>query len=172
MPKVYIKHRHTDEVLFEFEATDEQQASRLGVRAALEAATTARANLSGADLRSADLRGANLSGADLSGADLSGADLRGADLSGGLKLSGDRPALQISPIGSRADTLVAFITDGGLRIRVGCFFGTRDEFAAAVEKTHGASKHGIEYRAALALIDAHALHWPADAERQPVAEAA
>ena len=182
MPKITIRNRWTEATLFEFDATDEQQASGMAMRYALEAATRSGANLRGADLRGAylsdaDLRDADLSDADLRGADLRGADLRGADLRGAylrgaLKLSGYRPILQIGPIGSRADTLIAYITDDGLRIRAGCFFGGRVEFAAAVETTHGNSAHGVEYRAALALIDAHAEHWPADAEQPTVAEAA
>ena len=132
MLKIQIKHRFTDEVLFEFEATDEQQESGLALRHALEAATT------------------------------SGAYLRGADLGGDLKLAGKRPALQIGPLGSRADTLLAFVTDQGLRIRAGCFFGTRDEFVAAVAKVHGDNVHAREYASALVMIDAHAAAWPAD----------
>ena len=183
MPTITIKHRFTDAVLFTHEVTDVQQSSGLEMRATLEAACKDRADLSGADLsgayllgaylsgadlRGADLSGAYLCGADLSGAylrgaDLSGADLRGADLSGadlsGKKLIGDRPVLQTGPIGSRSDYLLSFITDGGLVLRAGCFEGSRDEFAAAVEKTHGASAHGDEYRAALVLIDAHAKAW-------------
>ena len=68
-------------ILFSFEATDEQQASGIDMRCALEAANLSGANLSGADLSGANLSGANLSGADLSGADLSDAYLRGAYLS-------------------------------------------------------------------------------------------
>ena len=158
MPKITIRNRWTEATLFEFDATDEQQASGMAMRYALEAATRSGANLRGAYLSGADLRGAYLSDADLRGADLRGADLRGADLRGAylrgaLKLSGYRPILQIGPIGSRADTLIAYITDDGPRI-------------------HGNSAHGVEYRAALALIDAHAEHWPADAEQPTVAEAA
>ena len=112
MHTIEIKHRYTGAVLFTFEATDEQHASGIAVRCALESAnlsgadlrdadlsgaTLRCANLSGADLRDADLSGAtlrcanlrganlsdaNLSGANLSGADLSGANLRGANLSG------------------------------------------------------------------------------------------
>jgi len=111
------------------------------------------ANLSGADLRDAYLRGANLSDANLSGAYLSGADLSGA------KLVGERPILQISPLGSRNDTLLALITSSGLRVKTGCFYGDREEFAAAIEDTHGDTVHGNEYRAALAMIDAHAATW-------------
>ena len=136
---IQIKHRHTNTVLFEYEASDAEVSSGLAVRAALEKATK--------------------SGADLGGADLGGADLVGA-----------RPILQIGPIGSRSDYLVAFVTDSGLRIRAGCFFGTRDEFAARVESKHGNSVHAREYTSALAMIDAHEALWiPAE---QPVAEAA
>ena len=74
-----IKNRYTGAVLYEHESTDEQQASGLAMRAALEAAVKCNANLSDANLRGADLRGADLSGADLSGADLRGADLSGAN---------------------------------------------------------------------------------------------
>ena len=124
----------------------------------LRGAYLSSADLRSADLRSADLRGADLSGADLSGAYLSGAYLSSADLSG-KKLIGIRPIYQIGPIGSRSDYLVAYLTDAGIMIAAGCFFGTRDEITAAVQATHGDNEHGREYRAALALIDAHAEIW-------------
>ncbi len=69
-------------ILFSFEATDEQQASGIAMRCALEAANLSGANLSGANLRDANLSGANLSGAYLSDANLRGANLSGAYLSG------------------------------------------------------------------------------------------
>jgi len=123
------------------------------------------AYLGGADLRGADLRGAYLGGADLGGADLRGADLRGADL-GGAKLIGDRPFLQIGPIGSRSDFLLSFVTDKGVMVKAGCFNGTLDEFSAAVDKTHGDSVYGIEYMTAIAMIDAHAALWtPTEASK-------
>ena len=84
--------------------------------------------------------------------------------------AGARPALQVGPIGSRCDTLIAFITDAGLRVRAGCFFGTRDEFAAAVANTHGDGIHGREYAAALAMIDAHAALWTPAVEPAAAAE--
>ena len=117
----------------------------------------------------ADLRGADLGGADLRSADLRGAYLRGADL-GGAKLIGDRPILQIGPIGSRSDYLIAFVTDQGVLVRAGCFFGSLDEFSSAVDKTHGDSVHGIEYATAIAMIDAHAALWtPAAIEQREAA---
>jgi len=61
----------------------------LTIRAALELAISA-----GADLRGANLRGANLSGgAYLRGANLSGANLRGANLSGATKIAWQSHAL-------------------------------------------------------------------------------
>jgi len=162
----------------------EDTPSGLSMRVALEQATAKRAYLRGADLSDADLRGADLRGADLGGAYLRGADLRDADLRGaylrgadlgdadlrganlgGKKLVGPRPVLQIGPIGSRADVVLAFITEAGVMVRAGCFFDTRDAFERAIEETHGDNEHGLEYRAALALIDVHATAWPA--EEQP-----
>ena len=163
-------------VLFECEVTKDQQDSGVAMRHALEKAAGARADLYGADLYGADLygadlRGANLRGANLRGADLGGADLGGANL-GGKKLAGARPFIQIGPIGSRSDYLQAFVTDRGLMIRAGCFFDTRDQFELRIVETHGDNEHAQEYRAALALIDAHAKLWPADAAKMEAAEVA
>ncbi|MCB9902378.1 MAG: pentapeptide repeat-containing protein [Planctomycetes bacterium] len=137
------------------------------------------ANLSGADLSGANLRGADLSDADLGGAYLSDADLRGADLSGAnlrgadgqkLTLVGCRPHLALGPLGSRNDTLQAYLTDAGVYVRAGCFWDTLDKFRAAVSETHGGGGHAQEYHAAIALIETHAQHWtPAVAEPQVAA---
>jgi hypothetical protein len=111
--------------------------------------------------------------ADLSWAHLIGADLRGADLSGagGQKITtiGDRPYLTIGPMGSRSDMLQAWLTDAGVYVRAGCFWNTLAEFKAAVEREHGDSVHGHEYRAAVALIELHAAHWTPKAETQAAA---
>ena len=127
------------------------------------------ANLSGADLRGANLRdtdlrdanlgGANLVDANLGGANLGGAYLVDANLGGDLMLVGDRPYFQLGPIGSESRTFEAFITNQGLRLRAGCFFGTRDEFAAKLNQTHGNNIHAREYTAALSLIDARYELW-------------
>ncbi len=99
-------------------------------------------------------------GANLSGADLSGANLSGANLRDGVRLIGDRPVVQVGPIGSRSDWLVAYLTDGGIRIDAGCQRQiTREAFEARVSDTHGDNQHAREYRAALAYIDAHAAIW-------------
>ena len=118
------------------------------------------ANLRDANLSDADLRDAYLSCANLSGADLRGAYLIGANLRGEARLIGARPVVQVGPIGSRGDWLVAYLTDGGIRIDAGCQRQiTRGEFETRLAKTHGDNQHAREYRAALAYIDAHAAIW-------------
>lgn len=148
---IKIKHRYTGAVLFTHDGANLYGANLSGV------------NLSGANLSGANLYGVNLSGADLYGADLSGADLSGANLYGAeirnLTLVGERPLLAIGPIGSESRTVFVWLTTDGLRIQAGCFFGTRDEFAERLVKTHGDNKHAQEYTAALVLIDMHAKLW-------------
>ena len=127
------------------------------------------ANLGGANLVDANLGGANLGGAylvdaNLGGANLGGAYLVDANLGGDLMLVGDRPYFQLGPIGSESRTFEAFITNQGLRLRAGCFFGTRDEFAAKLNQTHGNNIHASEYTAALSLIDAHYELWVPNVE--------
>ena len=121
----------------------------------LRGANLRGANMDGAYLRGANLDGANLGGAYLRGANLRGANLDGAYLDGAGKLTGDRPIFQVGPIGSRSDFLTAYITDQGLFLRTGCFFGTLDKFRTAIRKTHGINAHAEEYTAALALILTH-----------------
>lgn len=148
LTKIEIKNRWSGSVLFSHEA--EKNTLKIALSMALKA-------------------GANLRSANLYGADLRGADLFGADLCGGVKLSGARPYFQIGPIGSRNDYLQSYVTDSGIYLRAGCFFGTRDEFVAQLDAEHGDNEHAQEYRAALALIDKHAELFPADAQ---IAEAA
>ena len=124
------------------------------------------ANLRGADLYDADLYGANLYGADLRGADLRGADLRDANLYGAalrgakladdLTLVGERPVFTLGPIGSRSDTFVGYVTNQGLRVQAGCFFGAPEEFTSALEAEHGTNAFGREYLCALGLLKLHA----------------
>ena len=191
--KIVIRHRITGKVLYEFQPTDEQQASGMAMREALEAATRdgvnldwanlagaylagaylARADLARADLAGANLAGAYLARADLAGANLARANLDGANLAGAYlaranldgadlaraDLDGDRPIFQIGPIGSRCAYLVAFVTDQGVRLRAGCFFGTVPEFEEKLQAEHGDNVHAREYRAALELIKVHAALW-------------
>ena len=128
-------------------------------RANLGRANLDGANLAGANLASANLAGAHLDDANLAGAYLAGAYLDGARLDGAETLTGSRPLLQVGPIGSASRWLVAYVTTAGLRLRAGCFFGTREEFVANLAITHGGNAHAQEYHAALALIDVHAALW-------------
>ncbi len=144
--KHQIKHLNGC-VLFEADIPADTP-SGLAMRAALEKAVSAGAYLTGANLD-----GANLDGAYLTGAYLDGANLDGANL------VGNRPILQIGPIGSRCAYLVSYITDAGIKVRAGCFFGSIEEFEAACAKTHGDNDHGKEYAAAVAMIRAHAAIW-------------
>ena len=141
------------------------------LRLAVEAAVSARASLSRANLAGASLAGANLAGANLARASLARASLVDANLAGAslaraslvdakvrtkagveATLTGARPIIQIGPIGSRSATLTVLRTDAGMLAQTGCFGpAPLDEFAAAVEREHGATKHGDDYRAAIAL---------------------
>jgi hypothetical protein len=47
--------------------------------------------------------------------------------------------------------LSLYRTDGGLRVKAGCFFGSDTDFEKAVTETHGANKHATDYAAALAF---------------------
>ncbi len=120
--------------------------SGLQLQAALEKATSGRANLSGANLRDAYLRGANLGGAKLTDE---------------LTLVGERPVFTLGPIGSRADLFIGYVTNQGLRVRAGCFFGTPEEFTAALEAEHGTNTFAREYLRALELLELHAELYPA-----------
>ncbi len=148
--KIEIKSRFSLEVLFSHEAENNS------VAITLSAAINAKANLGGADLRSANLYGANLGGANLRSANLYGADLGESG-----KLTGDRPFFQVGQIGSRQDFLVAFLTEKGIHLRTGCFYGTVEEFRDKMKDEHGGNVHAIEYTAALVLIEAHYNAWPA-----------
>ena len=150
--KYAIKHRHTNAVLYEADIPDDTP-SGLQCRVALEKATTARAYLAGADLAGAYLAGAYLAGAYLVGANLVGALVRGH------KLIGTRPVFQIGPIGSRCAQFVSYITEAGVLLNAGCFWGTVDEFRAKLAATHGDNDHAKEYNAALLMMEAHAAIW-------------
>ena len=127
--KHQIRHRCTDAVLFECDAPECVQASGMATRYTLEKAVK------------------------------DGADLRGANLRGGEKLIGERPVFMTGPIGSRCSYLIAYITDKGVRLLSGCFFGDIDTFRKKLESTHADNDHAAEYRAALALIEKHAEIW-------------
>ena len=148
--KIEIKSRFSLEILFSHECENNSVAITLA------AAIDAKANLRSANLGDADLYGANLGDADLRSANLRSANLRSAG-----KLTGDRPYFAVGPIGSRQDVLAAFLTENGVYLRAGCFFGTVEEFRDKLEGEHGDNMHAVEYRAALVLVEAHYNAWPA-----------
>ena len=157
-----IKSSFTDNVLFtaELSAEYESQSHSVQIGAAVKLAYKADANL-----RYADLRGANLRYADLRRANLWDADLRGAN-DEKLTLTSNRPFVQYGPVGSDNDIVYAWGTDRGIYIRRGCFWNTLDKFKAAVESKHGSSNHGNEYRAFIALVEAHFDAFPAEQIQQ------
>jgi hypothetical protein len=57
------------------------------------------------------------------------------------------------------DYLTAWVTDQGLKIQTGCFFGTLDEFNAKLSSTHQDNNHAKEYCSALLMIESHAVLW-------------
>ena len=148
--KIEIKSRFSLQILFSHECEDNSVAITLA------AAINAKANLYGANLRSA-----NLGDADLRSADLRSANLYGANLGDAGKLTGDRPYFAVGPIGSRQDVLASFLTEKGVFLRAGCFFGTVEAFRDKLQGEHGDNVHAIEYRAALVLVEAHYAAWPA-----------
>ena len=124
----------------------------------LGGANLARANLARANLARANLGGANLARAYLNGAYLGGANLDGANL-GGKKLIGERPIIQIGPIGSRRSYVVGYIREDELIIKAGCFTGTVSEFLEKLENTHGGNIHSEEYKLAIEFIKTHDRLW-------------
>ena len=157
--KIEIKSRFSLEVLFSHDCENNS------VAVTLAAAINAKANL-----RSADLRSANLRSADLRSANLYGANLYGANLGDAGKLTGDRPYFAVGPIGSRQDVLAAFLTEKGIYLRAGCFFGTVEEFRDKLQNEHGDNVHAKEYTAALGLVIAHYEAWPATPEPEAASE--
>ena len=155
-----IKNRWNGRVLF---SAGSETLRDVVVQAVRERADLRNANLRGADLRGAYLIGAYLSETNLRGADLSGANLIGAYLSETddkkQTLIGSRPVLIIGPIGSRCDYMTAYLTDAGVYVRAGCFFDTLTAFAKAVQDEHSTNEHGIEYTAAITMIEAYASIW-------------
>ena len=71
---------------------------------------------------------------------------------GNALFKGTRDIFWISHIGSRDGTTTFFRNaDNGISVSCGCFYGTIDEFAAAVTKTHGDNEHAQAYRHAIEI---------------------
>lgn len=74
-----------------------------------------------------------------------------ARVCGDAQVFGDASIYWISNIGSRNDTTTFFRTKDGISVACGCYFGTIDAFAEAVDKTHGDNQHGQVYRLAIEI---------------------
>ena len=99
---------------------------------------------------------ASVSGdARVEGKALVGGDARvegNALVSGNARVKGPRDIYWISCIGSRDGTTSFFRNaNNGISVSCGCFYGTIDEFAAAVTKTHGDNEHAQAYRHAIEI---------------------
>ena len=71
---------------------------------------------------------------------------------GEARVKGPRDIYWISCIGSRDGTTTFFRNaNNGISVSCGCFYGTIDEFAAAVTKTHGDNEHAQAYRHAIEI---------------------
>ena len=76
-----------------------------------------------------------------------------ARVTGNARVSGNADLIAIYPIGSESGILTAFKNkEGKISVTRGCFAGTLEEFAVAVEKTHGDNNHAKSYRIAIELI--------------------
>ena len=129
--------------------------------AALTGADLTDAALTGAALRRADLTGADLTGADLTGAVLTGADLTGADLTGAALRGAKIIKVIARAVRSDGYEAIAFATDKGVVIRMGCrtWFGTdagRAHVATYAERSDRTEEIAAETLAILDFIDASA----------------
>ena len=72
---------------------------------------------------------------------------------GDAEVYGDADYCCIQSFGSANRTTTAFkCKDGKIIVNCGCFSGNIEDFAKAVERTHGDSKYGREYKAMIELI--------------------
>ena len=128
-------------VLFEYEKENNT------IKETLTEAVMRGADLRGAYLGGADLGGANLGGAYLGDAYLGDANLGGAYLGGAGKINSVDDILIVGPLGSRSAYTQIYRTDKGVYVKCGCFFGTIEEFAEKVQKTHAGNKYERDYNA-------------------------
>ena len=79
-----------------------------------------------------------------------------ARVGGDARVGGNSHMLTISNIGSRGGTTTFFRgSDNKIHVNCGCFNGTIDEFANAVDETHGDNKHGQTYRKSIEIAKLH-----------------
>jgi predicted acyltransferase (DUF342 family) len=69
-----------------------------------------------------------------------------AIVSGEAQVISSNHIVWLTHVGSEGGTLTAYtIKTGEIEVTRGCFRGTLDQFAEAVQKTHGTSRYGEEY---------------------------
>lgn len=86
-------------------------------------------------------------------------------IGGGACVCDNTHRIEIGPIGPQYDT-VTFMRDrkGEIFVKVGCFFGTLDEFRKKVEETHGDNAHAEAYLLAAKLAEVRIDTTPIDDE--------
>ena len=73
-------------------------------------------------------------------------------VSGNAQVAAKECIFWIGAIGSRNGTTTFFnCADGKIRVSCGCFYGDLEEFAEAVNKTHGDNEYGQVYRIAIEM---------------------
>ena len=79
-----------------------------------------------------------------------------AQVSGDADIKHSSDICSMSGFGSALRTTTAFKTkDGAIHVSCGCFYGNLDEFYNRVEKTHGDTLYGREYKKMIELIKIH-----------------
>ena len=97
------------------------------------------------------IRGGTILGGTIRGGIIEGGIIEGGDIRGGTIRGGD--FLTISPVGSEDGQFTAEITDEGKIIcNRGCWFGTLEEFEAAVAETHDENEHSKAYALIINLV--------------------
>ena len=75
------------------------------------------------------------------------------NINGNAWVSGNADYCCFQSFGSANRTTTAFkCKDGKIIVNCGCFSGNIEDFAKVVERTHGDSKYGREYKAMIELI--------------------
>ena len=79
-----------------------------------------------------------------------------ARVSGDADIKHSSDICSMSGFGSALRTTTAFKTkDGAIHVTCGCFYGNLDDFYNRVEKTHGDTLYGREYKKMIELIKIH-----------------
>ena len=126
------------------------------IRASLKETNLSCANLTRSVLSSTTLENACLSSVNFTYAGFYDTSLVGATLRDGAVLGAGRPVLQITPIGSRQDTLVIYNTDRGLYFDIGCQRQiSQSTFEERILEFHSNNVYARDYRAAIAMAEAY-----------------